>query len=67
VEGGVAVVSTGGHLKKYLQLVPEPGLRVVANVSQTMEDVEALVKALGEAVDEVLCRNVFGLEIIKED
>jgi len=67
VEGGVAVVSTGGHVKKYLQLVPEPCLRVVANVSQTMEDVEALVKGLGEAVEEVLCRNVFGLEIIKED
>ncbi|KAL7516050.1 hypothetical protein ACHAWX_001108 [Stephanocyclus meneghinianus] len=67
MEGGVAVVSTGGHVKKYLQLVPEPCLRVVANVSQTMEDVEALVKGLGEAVEEVLCRNVFGLEIIKED
>ena len=67
VEGGVAVVSTGGHVKKYLQLVPEPCLRVVANVSQTMEDVEALAKGLGEAVEEVLCRNVFGLEIIKED
>ncbi|KAL3800197.1 hypothetical protein HJC23_001118 [Cyclotella cryptica] len=67
VKGGVAVVSTGGHVRKYLQLVPEPCLRVIANVSQTMEDVESLAKALGEAVEEVLCRNAFGLEIIKED
>ena len=58
VEGGVAVVSTGGHVKKYLQLVPEPSLRLVANVSQTKDDVELLVKALGEAVENVLVSNV---------
>lgn len=50
MNGGVAVVSTGGHVKKYLQLVPEPCLRVTANVSQREEDVEMLVKALGDAV-----------------
>ena len=58
VEGGVAVVSTGGHVKKYLQLVPEPSLRLVANVSQTKDDVELLVKALGEAVENVLVSSV---------
>lgn len=60
VEGEVAVVSTGGHVKKNLQLVPEPCIRVVANASQSDEDVERLVKGLGEAVEAVLCRNVFG-------
>ncbi|EED87196.1 predicted protein, partial [Thalassiosira pseudonana CCMP1335] len=67
VEGKVAVVSTGGHVKKFLQLVPEPCLRVVANASQSREDVEELVKALGEAVEAVLCKNVFGLAIIDEN
>ena len=57
VDGGVAIVSTGGHVKKYLQLVPEPCLRLVANASQSVEDVELLVKALGEAVETVLSRN----------
>lgn len=57
VEGKVAVVSTGGHVTKYLHLVPEPCLRVVANVSQTSEDVESLVKALGEGVERVLIQN----------
>ena len=52
------MVSTGGHVKKYLQLVPEPSLRLVANVSQTKDDVELLVKALGEAVENVLVSNV---------
>jgi 7-keto-8-aminopelargonate synthetase-like enzyme len=56
-KGGVAIVSTGGHTKKYLQLVPEPCLRLVANVSQTMEDVETLARALGGAVESVLVRN----------
>ncbi|KAL3823158.1 hypothetical protein ACHAXA_010414 [Cyclostephanos tholiformis] len=55
--GRVAIVSTGGHTKKYLQLVPEPCLRLVANVSQTMEDVETLTRALGDAVESVLVRN----------
>ena len=50
VEGEVAVVSTGNHVKKYLQLVPDPCLRVVANASQTGEDVEKLVRSLGEAL-----------------
>ena len=63
----MAVVSTGGHVKKFLQLVPEPCLRVVANASQSREDVEELVKALGEAVEAVLCKNVFGLAIIDEN
>lgn len=67
VEGGVAVVSTGRHVKKYLQLVPDPCLRVTANSSQNKEDVEQLVRALGDAVEAVLCRNVFGLGIIDED
>ena len=67
VEGEVAIVSTGRHVKKYLQMVPDPCLRVVANSSQTKEDVEKLVRALGEAVEAVLCRNVFGLNIIDED
>jgi 7-keto-8-aminopelargonate synthetase-like enzyme len=67
VEGEVAVVSTGRHVKKYLQLVPDPCLRVTANTSQTKEDVEKLVRALGEAVEAVVCRNVFGLDIIDED
>ena len=68
VEGEVAIVSTGGHVKKYLQLVPDPCLRVVANSSQTREDVEKLVRSLGEAVETVLCSNVvFGLNIIDED
>ena len=58
MEGEVAIVSTGGHVKKYLQLVPEPSLRLVANVSQTKEDVELLVKVLGEAVESVLVHNV---------
>ena len=58
VEGEVAIVSTGGHVKKYLQLVPEPSLRLVANVSQTKEDVELLVKVLGESVESVLVHNV---------
>jgi len=57
VEGKVAVVSTGGHVKKYLQLVPEPSLRLIANVSQTKDDVELLVKVLGEAAEKVLVRN----------
>lgn len=52
--GKVAIVSTGGHVKRYLQLVPEPGLRMVVNVSQTLEDVEMLVKALGDAVESAL-------------
>ena len=53
----MAVVSTGGHVKKYLQLVPEPSLRLIANVSQTRDDVELLVRVLGEAVESVLVRN----------
>ena len=57
VEGKVAVVSTGGHVKKYLQLVPEPSLRLIANVSQTRDDVELLVRVLGEAVESVLVRH----------
>ncbi len=52
--GRVAIVSTGGHVKRYLQLVPEPCLRIVVNVSQTLEDVEVLVKALGNAVESTL-------------
>ncbi|KAL9178616.1 hypothetical protein ACHAXT_001954 [Thalassiosira profunda] len=56
VEGEVAIVSTGGHVKKFLQLVPEPCLRVVTNSSQTAEDVEALAKALGEAVEAAMVR-----------
>ena len=56
-KGRVAIVSTGGHVKKYLQLVPEPCLRLVANVCQTSEDVETLAKALGDAVESVLIRN----------
>jgi hypothetical protein len=52
--GKVAIVSTGGHVKRYLQLVPEPGLRMVVNVRQTLEDVEMLVKALGDAVESAL-------------
>jgi len=55
--GRVAIVSTGGHVKRYLQLVPEPCLRLVANVCQTSEDVETLAKALGDAVESVLIRN----------
>ncbi|KAL3767268.1 hypothetical protein ACHAW5_002071 [Stephanodiscus triporus] len=57
VKGQVAIVSTGGHVKKYLQLVPEPCLRLVANVSQTLEDVETFVKALVDAVESVLVHN----------
>ena len=57
LEGKVAVVSTGGHVKKYLQLVPEPSLRLIANVSQTKDDVELLVRVLGEAVESVLVHN----------
>ena len=57
VEGKVAVVSTGAHVKKYLQLVPEPSLRLIANVSQTKDDVELLVRVLGEAVERVLVHN----------
>ncbi len=53
LKGGVAVVSTGGHVKKYLQLFPEPCLRIVANVNQEEEEIEALVKALGDAVNSV--------------
>lgn len=66
VEGEVAVVSTGRHVKKYLQLVPDPCLRVTANVSQSRDDIETLVRSLGEAVEAVLCRNTFGLDIINE-
>jgi hypothetical protein len=66
VEGEVAVVSTGRHVKKYLQLVPDPCLRVTANVSQSRDDIETLVRSLGEAVEAVLCRNAFGLDIINE-
>jgi hypothetical protein len=61
------VVSTGNHGEKYLQLVPDPCLRVVANASQTREDVEKLVRSLDETVEAVLCRNVFGLDVIGED
>jgi len=57
VEGGVAIVSTGGHVRKHLQLVPEPALRVAAHVCQSRDDVEVLVKALGEAVESVLLNN----------
>ena len=57
IEGKVAVVSTGAHVKKYLQLVPEPSLRLIANVSQTKDDVELLVRVLGEAVERVLVSN----------
>ena len=57
IEGKVAVVSTGAHVKKYLQLVPEPSLRLIANVSQTKDDVELLVRVLGDAVESVLVRN----------
>jgi len=57
IEGKVAVVSTGDHVKKYLQLVPEPSLRLIANVSQTKDDVELLVRVLGDAVESVLVRN----------
>mmetsp|Transcript_8483 Transcript_8483/g.17131 ORF Transcript_8483/g.17131 Transcript_8483/m.17131 type:complete len:653 (+) Transcript_8483:94-2052(+) len=53
LEAGVAIVSTGGHVKKYLQLVPEPCLRITANVSQEEDDIEALVRALGDAVQSV--------------
>eukprot|EP00571_Detonula_confervacea_P003067 CAMPEP_0172317496 /NCGR_PEP_ID=MMETSP1058-20130122/31800_1 /TAXON_ID=83371 /ORGANISM="Detonula confervacea, Strain CCMP 353" /LENGTH=566 /DNA_ID=CAMNT_0013032071 /DNA_START=398 /DNA_END=2098 /DNA_ORIENTATION=- len=55
--GEVAIISTGGHVKKYLQLVPEPALRLVSHVCQTTEDVELLVKVLGEAVEGILVRN----------
>lgn len=57
VKGGVAIVSTGGHVKKYLQSVPEPSLRLVAHVNQTREEVEVLVEALGEGVESVLVNN----------
>ncbi len=62
VNGNVAVVSTGGHVKKYLQLVPEPSLRLVASASHDKEDVEVLVKALGEAVESVLVHNASQME-----
>ena len=62
VNGKVAVVSTGGHVKKYLQLVPEPSLRLVASASHDKEDVEVLVKALGEAVESVLVHNASQIE-----
>ena len=62
VNGTVAVVSTGGHVKKYLQLVPEPSLRLVASASHDKEDVEVLVKALGEAVESVLVHNASQME-----
>jgi serine palmitoyltransferase len=62
VNGNVAVVSTGGHVKKYLQLVPEPSLRLVASASHDKEDVEVLVKALGEAVESVLVHNASEME-----
>mmetsp|Transcript_18345 Transcript_18345/g.41563 ORF Transcript_18345/g.41563 Transcript_18345/m.41563 type:complete len:652 (+) Transcript_18345:172-2127(+) len=51
VEGEVAIVSTGGHVKKYLHLVPDPCLRIVANVCQSRSDAEMLVQALGNAVE----------------
>jgi len=57
VKGGVAIVSTGGHVKKYLQSVPEPSLRLVAHANQTREEVEVLVEALGEGVESVLANN----------
>jgi serine palmitoyltransferase len=62
VNGNVAVVSTGGHVKKYLQLVPEPSLRLVASACHDKEDVEVLVKALGEAVESVLVHNASQME-----
>lgn len=62
VDGNVALVSTGGHVKKYLQLVPEPSLRLVASASHDKKDVEILVKALGEAVESVLVRNASSLD-----
>ena len=62
----VAIVSTGRHVYKHLQLVPDPSLRLIANVSQTKHDVENLVKGLGEAVEAVLCQNSFCLGIIDE-
>mmetsp|Transcript_27700 Transcript_27700/g.43579 ORF Transcript_27700/g.43579 Transcript_27700/m.43579 type:complete len:609 (+) Transcript_27700:127-1953(+) len=62
INGNVAVVSTGGHVKKYLQLVPEPSLRLVASASHDKEDVEVLVKALGEAVESVLVHNASQME-----
>lgn len=55
--GHVAIVSTGGHVKKSLQLVPEPCLRLVTNVGQTNDDFEVLVKALGSAVESILVCN----------
>lgn len=58
VEGEVAIVSTGGHVKKYLHLVPDPCLRIVANVCQSPSDVEALVQALGKAVECVFEGNI---------
>lgn len=61
VKGGVAIVSTGGHVRKYLQLVPEPSLRITARAGQTGEEVEALVRALGEGVESVLVRNDGGV------
>ena len=62
VNGHVAIVSTGGHVKKHLQLVPEPSLRLVASASHDKEDVEILVKALGEAVESVLVNNAALME-----
>ena len=49
-------------MKKYLQLVPEPSLRLVASASHDKEDVEVLVKALGEAVESVLVHNASQME-----
>jgi len=57
INGNVAIVSTGGHVKKNLQLVPEPCLRLVTNVGQTNDDFELLVKALGSAVESILVCN----------
>jgi serine palmitoyltransferase len=57
LNGHVAIVSTGGHVKKNLQLVPEPCLRLVTNVGQTNDDFELLVKALGSAVESILVCN----------
>eukprot|EP00956_Cyclotella_meneghiniana_P013595 scaffold19744_cov71-Cyclotella_meneghiniana.AAC.1 len=61
-----AIVSTGRHVYRHLQLVPDPSLRLIANVSQTKDDVENLVKVLGEAVEAVLCKNSFCMDIIDE-
>ena len=57
LENGLAVVSTGGHVKEHLNAVPEPALRLTVSAAQSVEDIDRAIGVLREAVLHVIGEN----------